>query len=110
MVYWFVFGFGIRQRAPIGDVDYFQWLFAELEKFIDEALSVGDKAFTEKSLAKMHEFKAQGKTMFSASHPISQMKQFCDKVLWLEYGVLKEYGHADAVLKEYDAFLKITRR
>lgn len=28
MIYWFVFGFGIRQRAPIGDVEYFQWLFA----------------------------------------------------------------------------------
>lgn len=28
MIYWFVFGFGIRQRAPIGDVEYFQWMFA----------------------------------------------------------------------------------
>jgi teichoic acid transport system permease protein len=28
MIYWFVFGFGIRQREPIGDVEYFQWLFA----------------------------------------------------------------------------------
>lgn len=30
---------------------------------IDEALSVGDKAFAEKSLQKMKDFKAQGKTM-----------------------------------------------
>ena len=73
---------------------------------IDEALSVGDKSFSEKSLAKMHEFKDQGKTMFFVSHSISQMKQFCDKVLWLEYGVLREYGDADIVLKKYDDFLK----
>jgi len=73
---------------------------------IDEALSVGDKAFSEKSLAKMHEFKNEGKTMFFVSHSISQMKQFCDKVLWLEYGVLKEFGDADVVLKKYDEFLK----
>ena len=28
MIYWFVFGFGIRQRAPVGDVEYLQWMFA----------------------------------------------------------------------------------
>jgi len=73
---------------------------------IDEALSVGDKAFAEKSLAKMHEFKEQGKTMFFVSHSIAQMRQFCEKVLWLEYGVLKEYGDAKEVLAKYDSFLK----
>ena len=72
---------------------------------IDEALSVGDKAFAEKSLAKMHEFKEQGKTMFFVSHSISQMKKFCEKVLWLEYGVVREFGEANKVLKNYDEFL-----
>lgn len=72
---------------------------------IDEALSVGDKAFSEKSLAKMHEFKEQGKTMFFVSHSLSQMKQFCDKVLWLEYGVVREFGPAQEVLKNYGDFL-----
>ena len=27
-IYWFVFGFGIRQRADVGDIPYFQWMFA----------------------------------------------------------------------------------
>ena len=72
---------------------------------IDEALSVGDKAFSEKSLAKMHEFKETGKTMFFVSHSLSQMKQFCEKVLWLEYGVVKEFGPAEEVLKNYGDFL-----
>lgn len=72
---------------------------------IDEALSVGDKAFSEKSLAKMLEFKEQGKTMFFVSHSLSQMKQFCEKVLWLEYGVVKEFGPAEEVLKNYGDFL-----
>jgi teichoic acid transport system ATP-binding protein len=72
---------------------------------IDEALSVGDKAFSEKSLAKMLEFKEQGKTMFFVSHSIAQMRKFCEKILWLEYGVVKEFGEADQVLKNYDEFL-----
>ncbi|OHX49750.1 teichoic acid export protein ATP-binding subunit [Planococcus salinarum] len=73
---------------------------------IDEALSVGDKAFAEKSLSKMMEFKEQGKTMFFVSHSISQMRKFCEKILWLEFGVVKEYGPASEVLAHYEEFLE----
>lgn len=73
---------------------------------IDEALSVGDKAFAEKSLAKMQEFKTQGKTMIFVSHSLGQMKEFCDKILWLEYGRVKEYGAVEEVLPKYEAFLR----
>ncbi len=73
---------------------------------IDEALSVGDKAFAEKSLAKMKEFKQQGKTMIFVSHSIGQMKQFCDKILWLEYGMVKDYGPVNEVMPKYERFLE----
>lgn len=73
---------------------------------IDEALSVGDKAFAEKSLNKMKEFKEQGKTMIFVSHSIGQMKQFCDKILWLEFGMVKEYGLVDEVIPRYEDFLR----
>lgn len=72
---------------------------------IDEALSVGDKAFAEKSLDKMKEFKQQEKTMIFISHSIGQMKQFCDKILWLEYGMIREYGPVEDVIPKYEAFL-----
>lgn len=73
---------------------------------IDEALSVGDKAFAEKSLEKMKEFKQRGKTMIFVSHSIGQMKQFCEKILWLEFGTVKDFGPADEILPKYDAFIK----
>lgn len=73
---------------------------------IDEALSVGDKTFAEKSLAKMKEFKAQGKTMIFVSHSIGQMKQFCEKILWLEYGMVKDYGTTAEVLPKYENFVR----
>ena len=73
---------------------------------IDEALSVGDKAFAEKSLNKMKEFKQEGKTMIFVSHSIGQMKQFCEKILWLEYGMVKEYGTVEEVIPKYESFLK----
>ncbi|MFD1037153.1 teichoic acids export ABC transporter ATP-binding subunit TagH [Virgibacillus byunsanensis] len=73
---------------------------------IDEALSVGDKAFAEKSLDKMREFKEKGKTMIFVSHSIGQMKQFCEKILWLEFGTVKDFGTVEEVIPKYEDFLK----
>lgn len=73
---------------------------------IDEALSVGDRAFAEKSLAKMLEFKEQGKTMIFVSHSINQMKEFCEKILWLEYGQVKAFGPVEEVMPKYENFLR----
>ncbi|AVR00500.1 teichoic acid export protein ATP-binding subunit [Oceanobacillus iheyensis] len=72
---------------------------------IDEALSVGDKAFAQKSLEKMKEFKKKGKTMIFVSHSINQMKQFCEKILWLEYGQVKEFGVTDDIIPKYEKFI-----
>lgn len=72
---------------------------------IDEALSVGDKAFAEKSLNKMKEFKQLGKTMIFVSHSIGQMKRFCEKILWLEFGRVKDYGPVGEIMPKYEKFL-----
>lgn len=77
---------------------------------IDEALSVGDKAFAEKSLDKMNEFKQEGKTMIFVSHSIGQMKKFCDKILWLEFGRVKDYGPVTEILPKYEAFLGMWKK
>ncbi|MFD1707462.1 teichoic acids export ABC transporter ATP-binding subunit TagH [Siminovitchia sediminis] len=77
---------------------------------IDEALSVGDKAFAEKSLEKMNEFKRAGKTMIFVSHSLGQMKRFCDKILWLEYGTVRDFGTVDEILPRYEEFLNQYRK
>lgn len=73
---------------------------------IDEALSVGDQTFTDRCLAKMNEFKEQGKTIFFISHSVSQVRQFCTLGLWLEFGEVREYGPVEEVANEYNKFLK----
>lgn len=72
---------------------------------IDEALSVGDSTFTKKSLNKMEEFKKQGKTIFFISHSISQMKTFCDRIIWMHFGEVKEVGPKTEVLNNYARFI-----
>lgn len=73
---------------------------------IDEALSVGDSTFAQKCLLKMEEFKSQGKTIFFISHSANQMKKFCDRVIWLHYGVIKEFGDANNVVNNYQKFTR----
>lgn len=72
---------------------------------IDEALSVGDRAFAEKSLNKMKEFKKMGKTMIFVSHSIGQMWGFCEKILWLEFGYVKDFGTVGDIMPKYEKFL-----
>lgn len=68
---------------------------------IDEALSVGDSTFTEKCLNKLNEFKKQGKTIFFISHSASQMKTFCERVIWIHYGEKVDFGPAIDVINKY---------
>lgn len=72
---------------------------------IDEALSVGDSTFSQKSLEKMKEFKEKGKTIFFVSHSASQVKAFCEKAIWIHYGELMLYDTSDNVQKEYKKFI-----
>lgn len=72
---------------------------------VDEALSVGDKAFADKCLKKFNELKAEGKTIFFISHSLNQVKQFCTKGLWIEDGMLKAYGPIEEVSVLYSNYL-----
>ncbi len=73
---------------------------------IDEALSVGDTTFTKKCLDKMNASRQDGKTIVFVSHNTKQVKSFCDKVIWLEYGVARAFGAAEEVIPAYEAFTK----
>ncbi|MDR3190076.1 MAG: ABC transporter ATP-binding protein [Lactobacillaceae bacterium] len=73
---------------------------------IDEALSVGDATFQKKALNKVREFKEAGKTMFFVSHSLGQVKEFTDKVMWIQHGELRAYGDTQTVTAEYEAWGK----
>ena len=72
---------------------------------IDEALSVGDKGFAQKCINKMTELKNQGKTIIFVSHSLPQVRSFCTKALWIEGGVLQEYGDINEVCDHYSDYV-----
>lgn len=53
---------------------------------LDEVLSVGDGAFRAKSGNKMREILESGVTGILVSHSISQIRELCNKILWLDHG------------------------
>lgn len=73
---------------------------------VDEALSVGDKAFSQKCLDRMSELKTEGKTIIFVSHSLPQVRKFCDKALWLEGGQFKEFGDIDEVADHYADYVE----
>lgn len=73
---------------------------------VDEALSVGDKTFVDKSRSKMFEFRDEGKTILLVSHDMKTIKEWCDRVIWLNYGEVKAYGTPEDIIPEYNKFSK----
>ena len=53
---------------------------------LDEVLAVGDGAFRRKSGEKMREILKSGVTGILVSHSIEQIRELCNKVLWLDHG------------------------
>lgn len=73
---------------------------------LDEVLSVGDGSFRKKSGDKMKEILASGVTGILVSHSIEQVRDLCNKVLWLDHGKQMAFGDAKEICDQYEAFLK----
>ncbi len=77
---------------------------------LDEVLSVGDGGFKEKSGNKMKEVLSGGVTGILVSHTMKQVRELCNKVLWLNKGQQICFSDdVEAVTKAYEEFL-ITKK
>lgn len=70
---------------------------------IDEILSVGDQVFRRKSRAVMEAKMAEGDTMVLVSHNVDDIKKLCQRVIWLDQGVVKMAGTPEEVIPLYNA-------
>ena len=75
---------------------------------LDEVLSVGDGAFRKKSEEKMREIIAGGATTILVSHSLSQVREMCTKVLWLEKGRQIAFGDTEIICSLYQQYLDKT--
>ena len=71
---------------------------------VDEILSVGDIAFQQKSENKMRSMIGGGTTVLFVSHSVEQIKNLCDRAVWLDHGHVKMIGDAKEVCEAYKKF------
>ena len=70
---------------------------------VDEILAVGDADFQAKSKARMLELMSGGTTVLFVSHSIDQIREMCDRVIWLEHGQVVRIGKTNEICNEYQS-------
>lgn len=73
---------------------------------LDEVLSVGDGSFKKKSGDKMKQILKSGVTGILVSHSITQVREMCNKILWLDHGKQIAFGDdVQTLCNAYEQFL-----
>jgi ABC-2 type transport system ATP-binding protein len=68
---------------------------------VDEVLAVGDESFQRRCAEKFSDFRRAGRTIVLVSHAMSQLRNMCDQVAWLEEGTVKEVGAPGNIVDDY---------
>lgn len=68
---------------------------------IDEVFGTGDLAFRKKAEARMRDFMNRAKIVIVVGHDLEFLKEFCERVLWLDHGSLRADGPAKEIIAEY---------
>ena len=68
----------------------------------DEVLAVVDGEFRARCLAEIKQLHTSGRTVFFVSHSRDQVSEVCERVMWLEQGVVREIGPTITVLEAYE--------
>lgn len=73
---------------------------------LDEAITTGDEGFRKKSGQKINQFFQQKKTILIVSHWLDYLKQYVDRIVWLDQGKIVD----DNELLVLDRYLKKINR
>jgi ABC-type polysaccharide/polyol phosphate transport system ATPase subunit len=72
---------------------------------VDEALSVGDARFAQKSFARFQRIKENGGSILLVSHDMNTITSSCDRAIVIDKGRVIARGPADEMVRVYHKFL-----
>lgn len=73
---------------------------------VDEVLAVGDAGFIAKCKDRIAELRKQGKTLVLVTHDLDAVERWCDEVIWLHGGEVKDRGYPRRVIDSYRHFIE----
>lgn len=68
---------------------------------IDEILAVGDVSFQKKCFQRLKDIKEEGVTIVIVSHSMEQLYNICDRLIWIENGMIREDGEPHLIGMHY---------
>ncbi|WP_306807473.1 ABC transporter ATP-binding protein [Halalkalibacter krulwichiae] len=77
---------------------------------LDEALNTGDAAFSKKAAEKMKELVAKAKMVVLVTHSLRFAEKNCDRLVWLDKGVIRQVGDPKEVVEMYKASVPVKAR
>jgi len=69
---------------------------------MDEVLAVGDSNFQQKCLNKFVELKNEKKTIVLVTHSMDNVERYCNKAIYLDKGIVKEFGTPSQIIESYN--------
>lgn len=73
---------------------------------MDEWVLAGDGRFMEKARRRIEEFTETADILVLASHSMEILRQWCDRILWLDGGKIRMDGPTEEVLAQYEASMQ----
>ena len=73
---------------------------------VDEVLAVGDAGFVAKCKDRISELRKAGKTLVLVTHDLDAVERWCDEVIWLHQGEVKDRGFPRRVIDAYRSFIE----
>jgi ABC-type polysaccharide/polyol phosphate transport system ATPase subunit len=73
---------------------------------LDEVIGAGDLAFIEKARARMRQLMNQAKAIVLVAHALPLLREICDRVIWMDQGIMRMDGKPNEVIDAYTAYMK----
>lgn len=70
---------------------------------LDEALNTGDARFSKKAAEKMKDLVKNAKMVIIVTHSLRYAERNCDRLMWIDKGVIKEIGDPKTIIANYRA-------